>query len=268
VARLDPSRTAVELDEDELAVVGLLLTEPGDRRLKKRKAQAIVSELERAGVVADGGIPEGYVARMMAVIDQPQLRVLVERFANEAPQVGPFAGVRDEFGVWCEKTRDGTTEFTPIEPMLIPWSVARAVGLGPRPDPAHDGELELRGAVIQLLLDRLAKQDTAGAERELERLTDLDETERRIVLKLFLERRLSWRAFSVWEEDGEPQTIGVSVIDGGESGLWFSSWDQHEPRPSDQTVVRLEPTSPSAVWDRVVGLVPLAAPAGMNGPDV
>jgi hypothetical protein len=267
MARLDPSRTAVELDEDELAVVGLLLTDPDGKTLGKRKARAIVEELQRAGVLVDDHL-EGYVARMMAVIGDPQLRVVIERFANEAPQVGPFAAVRDEFGVWCEKTRDGTTEFTPVEPGLVPWAVSRAVGLGPRAEPGTDVALELRGGVLQMVLDRLSKSDTEGADRELEQYTSLDETERRLLIKLFLERRLSWRAFSVWQDDdGEPQSIGVSVVDGGESGLWLSDWPEYEPNPSEQTIVRLEPTSPSAVWDRVVGLVPLPTTAGMDGPD-
>src|SRR5690242_20732740 len=125
MARLDPSRTAIELDDDEFQAVGALLTGSGDPPAK------IVEELERSGVLVDGQL-EGYVMRMMAVIGDPQLRLMVQRFAAEFPQSGPFAVVRDEFGVWAEKTRDGTTEFTPVEPSLIPWAVSRAVGLGPR----------------------------------------------------------------------------------------------------------------------------------------
>src|SRR6187399_681743 len=108
MATLDPSRTALELTDDELAAVGALVTGTGD------PPRALVEELERAGVVVDGRL-EGYAARMMAVIGDPELRLMIERFAGGPPQYGPFAAIRDEFGVWAETTREGTTEFTPVE---------------------------------------------------------------------------------------------------------------------------------------------------------
>jgi hypothetical protein len=68
-------------------------------------------------------------------------------------------------------------------------------------------------------------------------------------------RRLSWRAFSVWEDAaGEPQVRSVAAIDGGESGLWLS---RHEEPATDASLVRLEPTTAGAVWERIVELVPL-----------
>jgi hypothetical protein len=48
MAKLDPSRTALELTDDELAAVGALVTGTGD------PPRALVEELERAGVVVDG----------------------------------------------------------------------------------------------------------------------------------------------------------------------------------------------------------------------
>jgi hypothetical protein len=245
MARLDPSRTAVELTDDELAAVGTIVTGSG-----KPDKQAL-AELERAGVVADGRIPEGYVARMMAVIGDPQLRLMVQRFAAGPPESGPFAAVRDEFGVWSERTRDGTTEFTPVEPSLIPWAVAKAVGIGPRPDPAFEGTLELRASALQLALDRLAENDVESAARELELATELDETGRKVLIAMLLQRRLSWRAFSVL---GETLHASVAAIDGGEGGLWFS---EHVDPESPDPLVRLEPTTPADVWERIVGLVPV-----------
>jgi hypothetical protein len=100
---------------------------------------------------------------MMAVIGDPELRLMIERFAGGPPQYGPFAAIRDEFGVWAETTREGTTEFTPVEPSLLPWAVARAVGHGPRATPGFEGTLELRASALQLTLDRLAELDVESA---------------------------------------------------------------------------------------------------------
>ena len=219
-----------------------------------KPSKAAVEELERAGVLVDGQL-EGYAARMMAVIADPQLRVMIERFAAGAPQYGPFAAVRDEFGVWAEKTREGTTEFTPVEPSLVPWAVATAVGLGPRPEPELGRTLELHASALQLALDRLAEQDVGSAGRELELATDLDEVERSLLCAILLQRRLSWRAFST---SGESLVASVAVIDGGEGGLWLS---EHVDPESADPVVRLEPTTSGAVWERIVALVPVSVPS-------
>jgi hypothetical protein len=243
-------------------VIGLLLTSPDDRSLNSRRSKAVRSELEQAGIVLDGRL-EGYVAQLMAVIGEPDLRLVIERFTTDDPRPGPFAAVRDDAGVWAETTRDGTTEFTPIEPSLVPWAVARAVGLGPRQENEFDGRLELPAASLQLALDRLGKGDVERADGELMRTTSLDATERDVLCKLLVDRRLSWRAFSVWHDAaGEPQVVSVAVLDGGDSGFWLSS---HEPPGADDAVVVLEPTSAGEVWERIVALVPLPVPTGAGG---
>jgi hypothetical protein len=248
MARLDLSRTALELDDAEFAAVGALLTGSG------AAPKAAVEELERAGVLVDGRL-EGYAARMMAVIAAPQLRLMIERFAAGPPQYGPFAAVRDEFGVWAEKTREGTTEFTPVEPSLVPWAVAKAVGLGPRAESDFEGTLELRASALQLALDRLAEMDGDSAARELELATDLEEIERKLLCSVLLERRLSWRAFST---SGDSLVASVAVIDGGESGLWLS--EHLDPESADPLVV-LTPTTSGDVWERIVALVPVPVPS-------
>jgi hypothetical protein len=248
MANLDPSRTALELTDEELAAVGALLTGTGDA------PAGLVDELERAGVVVDGRL-EGYAALMMAVIGDPELRLMIERFAAGPPQYGPFAAIRGDLGVWAEVTREGTTEFTPVEPSLVPWAAARAVGLGPRAEPDVEGALELRAAALQLALDRIAELDVESAMRELELETDLDERDRKTICALLLQRRLSWRAFSTI---GESLVGSLSVIDAGAAGFWFS---EHDDPEADDPLVRLEPTTAGAVWERIVALTPIPVPA-------
>jgi len=176
--------------------------------------------------------------------------------------------VHGDAAVWWERTPDGASEFTPIEPALIPRAVARAVGLEPRAETDFEGRLELPGAALQPAVDKLAKGDVEGADRKLARTTSLDATERKVLCKLFLEHRLSWQVISVWRDAQGEQVGSVAVVDGGESGLWLS---EHDPPGSDDdnTLVQLEPISAGALWERIVALVPLPVPssagAGADG---
>ncbi|MGA9760900.1 MAG: hypothetical protein WBQ14_00535, partial [Gaiellaceae bacterium] len=133
MARIDPSRTALELDNDELGAASALLLTPDAEFLAEPKAVEIMERLEASGVTVDREL-QGYAARIVAVLAQPDFKVMVERFTVGDVQ-RDFAAVRGEFGVWGEPTRGSSKEFTPIEPSLIAWAISRAVGLGPRSEP-------------------------------------------------------------------------------------------------------------------------------------
>jgi hypothetical protein len=144
-------------------------------------------------------------------------------------------------GVWGVVAADGMIELTPIEPGLIPWAVARAVGLGPRdkPDsPALQAPAQVLGAAAE-----------GGAA---EALSELEPEVRERLLAILRERRLSWRATSVWSDSEEQHVTSVAVLDAGVEGLWLT---RHEGEPPD-TIVHLEPVAPSEVWERVVSLMP------------
>ncbi|MGA9763036.1 MAG: ESX secretion-associated protein EspG [Gaiellaceae bacterium] len=246
MAHLDPSRTALELDDEELAAAGALLLMPDAKVLEKPEAREILERLEAAGISANREL-QGYAARIVAVLAQPQLRVMVERFAAESVQ-RDFASVRGEFGVWGEPTKNGN-EFTPIEPSLIAWAVSRAVGLGPRVEPGLSEPIELRSSVFQNVINHLAEVDVNAADAVLE-AEGLDTDIRKAVVQLVLDRRLSWRVFSAWRNGmGAEEASAVAVIDGGESGLWFS--ERLDIESSDPRI-RLRPAKSSDVWERIV----------------
>lgn len=246
MAHLDPSRTALELDDEELAAAGALLLVPDANVLEKAEAQEILERLETAGVTVNREL-RGYAARIVAVLAQPELRVMVERFAAESVQ-RDFASVRGEFGVWGEPTKNGN-EFTPIEPSLIAWAVSRAVGLGPRAEPGLSEPVELRSSVFQNVINHLAELDINAADTVLE-ADSLDPGTRKVIIRLALDRRLSWRVFSAWRNGmGVEKASAVAVIDGGESGLWFS--ERLDIESSDPRI-RLRPAKSSDVWERIV----------------
>lgn len=248
MAALDPSRTALELDEVELTAANLLLTAPTDPLLETAKARQAVAQLERAGI-AENGVIGGYPARLLQVILAPVLRVVVERFAGGGTQ-RDVAAATDEAGVWGESRAHGRTEFTPIEPSLIPWAVARTVGLGPRERAAWDGPIELSASALETALSFLAAGEPERADEELAASTSLDDDGRAVLVALLVQRRLSWRTVSVWEDGaGEQHMSSIAVVDGGDGGLWFS---EHLHTDRDDPTIRLRPADPSDVWDQIV----------------
>lgn len=243
-ARLDIPRAALRLSDDELGAAIMLVVAPEHPSLAEPGSRASIESLESAGIVREGRI-EGFPARLLAVVAGPKLRVSVESFVGRAT-VLEQAWATEREGVWGVAAADGTIELTPVEPGLIPWAVARAVGLGPRERP--DGPpLSVPAELLGAAAEQLAEGDVAAAAAELE-----PETRERL-LALLRERRISWRATSVWSDlEGERHVSSVAVLDAGVEGLWLT---RHEGEPPD-TIVHLEPAAPSTVWDRVLALMP------------
>lgn len=246
MARIDQSRTALELDDDELTAAGALLLDPDAEFMTNPEVVEVINRLEEAGVAVNGEL-QGYAARIVAVLAQPEFRVMVERFAGADVQ-RDFAAVSAGYGIWGEPSSAGN-EFTPIEPSLIPWGVSRAVGLGPRVKPSFDQTIEVRGTAAQKAMDSLNKLDADGAEATLEE-DGLDTESRKALINLLLDRRLTWRVVSGWKDaSGENQGGAVAVVDGGESGLWLS---EHLANAAGEPTVRLEPTASGTVWEQIV----------------
>jgi hypothetical protein len=243
MARFDVARAALRLTEEELGVAALLLADPDDPELRTPEANAILRELEDAGVTRDGALVE-YAGRLLALVVAPRLRISVEKFvAHESTLDQAYA--TEEQAVLGSQTGDREIEFAPVSPALLPWAIASGVALGPR---AHD-ETEplavpaesLAGADAALDVD-----DEAAAEAALEPLAEADRARMLAVLR---NRRMSWRATSAWKRpDGEVRVRSVAVLDGASSGLWLT---RHE-----DGVAHLQPVPPSVVWERIVDLVP------------
>ena len=250
---LDESRTALVLSEEELAVATLLGGEPNHPSLGEPPAPDVIERLERAGI-ASGGRLWGYPARLLAVVAAPKLRVTVERFAA-AETVVDRAWSTERYGVWGEVTRERAIELTPVEPGLLPWAILRAVGLGPRARPKLDRPIALASSALDEAFERYAAGDREAAEATLEQ-SGLGPDEQAVFLELLRNRRLSWRASSIWTDAELGERIGsVTVIDGGDSGLWLVD---HDDDPLDPRV-SVAPTRPSEAWKRIVELMPRPA---------
>ena len=250
MATLDVARTAVRLADDELGTAVMLVAAPDHDSLSDPGARAALDRLRAGGILTDGGLV-GYVARLVAVVAAPKLRITVERFVGRETIVEQ-AWATEREGVLGAVCADGQIELSAVEPSLLPWAIARAVGLGPRERAAVARSLTIEadafgGAAVRAAT---APQDADALLRDG---TRLDAAERAAVLAALVGRRSSWRATSVWTDArGERRLSSVAVLDGGEGGLWLTG---HEGEGAD-AVVCLEPVAPSVVWRRIEDLMP------------
>lgn len=252
MAVLDTPRRRVRLSTAELGVASLLVVEPTHAELDQPEALECLTALEKARVVRDRQLA-GWVAELVAVVVAPQLRIAIETFAAERV-VTHSVWATPEHGVLGSPGIDGSVELSPVEPMLIPWAIARAVGLGARPAPARATPFLLPARVLDQSYALLDAGDRTAAATLLATDAGLDGGETDMLLELLRRRRMSWRASSRWAvREGEEQFRSVDVLDGGGSGLWFSSVDDHE---AADPMVTLQPTRPGEVWRRIVRLMP------------
>jgi hypothetical protein len=244
VAVIDPSRTSVQLSEDELRDAAALLAD-GEHDVASRAA------LEAAGILRNGAIVP-YVATLLRVVAEPSLRIVVERYIAERVVVENVWAV-ERLAVWGTEGRDGGVELRPLEPALLPWQIMSAVGLGPRARAAVDTTLRAPVATFEGVEKQLAADDREAAEALLGSTTQCDEAERRAFIELMIGRRSTWRASSVWTDASGPRTQSVAVVDGGDGGLWLTT---HDAEAGREPMISLQPALPSAVWQRILDLVP------------
>jgi hypothetical protein len=257
MARFDPSRGLLELNDDELGAASALVMVPDAKFLRKRKAREYLDRLEAAGVTVNREL-QGNALPIVSVLAEPNIRMMVERFESGGTQ-RDFAAVKGEYGIWGEPTQNGN-EFRLIEPEHIAQAMSDAVGLGPRPEPSLSEPVGLHSSVLQNVLSRLGVGDLAEANAVLE-AESMDSEKRKVLIKLLRDRKLSWRASSVWKDGmGADRACVVAVMDGGESGLWIS---EHFDVASKSPSVRLSPTDPGAVLEQLAEVA--RWPRGENG---
>jgi hypothetical protein len=238
MASLDIPRTALCLSDAELGAAVMLLTGAQHPLMDAPTTQEAVASLEAAGILEDGR-PTGYPARLLAIVTAPKLRIAVESYFAGGPRLDQ-AWATEREGVLGSVTADGTIELTPVEPSLLPWAIARWVGLGPR-EHGERRPITVGAEAFGIAGDAVERGDEEAARAALD---GLDER----VLAVLRERRLSWRATSAWSDARGEHVSSVAVLDAATEGLWLTHHDGDD--------VHLEPVPPSRVWEAIDGLMP------------
>lgn len=251
MALLDVARRRVRLTDAELALACTLASDPESELLTSEEAQPVVDGLERAGIIAgDRLVPS--VAELVGLVASPKLRVILETFvAGEVVVLSAWADERR--GALGNPAGPGLIELTPIEPLMLPWAVARAAGLGPRPVPAVTEPVTVTAGALDEATVALLDDGPEAAAAALAAGAEIDEAERAALVAMLAGRRMSWRASSIWIDAQESRrTRTLTVIDGGDGGLWRSvrSEDSSEP------VITLEPAGADTLWWDLIRLMP------------
>lgn len=131
--RLDTIRRRAVLDDAALAVGCPLAVEPEHDALGRPGALKPRAALEAAGALLDGR-PTDWLAALLEVVARPDFRASVEMHAEGQLVVTAAAWGRGERLV-LGQVADGGTELSALEPVHLPWIVAREVALRPYPEP-------------------------------------------------------------------------------------------------------------------------------------
>ena len=213
--RIDRTLRRAVLGDEALAVGALLACEPGHEALGRPNAQAARAALQAAGALEDGR-PIGWLQDLLEVVARPDSRARVEvRTAAElvVTAVAWGVGERGVLGLLA----DGGTELSALDPIHLPWVIAREVGLRPYPEPALTEAVTLtleQIASIQRLLDQ---DDEEGA------CAVVDGAGGASAVALLRDRNFSWRVtVTTTGADGEATTRSVAALDGGPHGLFLT----------------------------------------------
>ena len=163
------------------------------------------------------------VAGLVDVMTNPSLVVTTEVRLSSAdtkssPRLSTFwrSGPRAVIGQTDDRRR---FQLLAIDPPLLPFHMAQAVGLVPRPHPRFRGSFDIPAATLSRL-EELAATNPAGAEAELAAVGVSPTWADRLLAALLLRRSL-WTMESVWL--GSPtgrEESRLSVLDGAFAGYW------------------------------------------------
>jgi hypothetical protein len=252
-ATLDHARRRLRVTEAEVAA----LCTVSSSQVAAPDGRAAWERLERSQVVVGEQLP-GWVAEIGSVLAAPGLHVVVERHGTEAVVIDQLWATPDH-AVIAEAADAGHVELSPLQTALIPYELARLVGLALRPEPPSLHPVTVPAAALTAAEEAVGSGDLDGARQAL---TDVGvaDGDADTVADLLAGRRLSWRITSVWRSSPDDVVASMLVVvDGGAAGLWLSdAADIGDLR----TTVTLSPTRPNEVWKRLLGLLPASTATG------
>jgi len=228
MASADVMRGRLRLDVSELDIVARVGTDDG------QAGRMLGQALRPTGAMPDGRLAP-WADQLLTVVARPAMRLVVELFAIERTESSIWA--TPALAVLGEPRPEGIIELSGVEPIMLPHLVAWLVGLRNRPRPTEP-------AAITTSITELAKLEQAA------RSGAAPDT---ALARLIAVRRFSWRITSVWVSPSGPHRGELHVVDGDTAGLWRI---HVADRKAADPVLTFEPTSASAIWKAIVGLLP------------
>jgi hypothetical protein len=263
VPSLDVARGRARLSFDHIAVLGALLagTPPPTGH------RAVRAQLIDAGLLGTDGVPAPTLMPIMRVLANASVIIDVQTIG-----VGGIVG----HGAWATLTEavtadgwpgDAECEYAPMDLSMLPWALARTVGLHRSAVPEWRADLsqlrvpaELVDGALSAVAD-VPATDAPSAEAAVRRVLDqagrLPHDELQALAEVLLALRVFWRVAASWvEPTDERVTRSLAVLDAGAAGYWRH--EQPAP-PADAEAgeeVLLTRRSATEVWRELVDLLP------------
>jgi hypothetical protein len=258
VAYVDPTRTRFRLTDMELAAAGLAAGYSAGAASATPETAEALSALSAAGLYNDDTI-------------DPQLELLVETLtasfvdiAIEVVGLGRathLAWTTDGLAVVGIDVGEDQREYLIVDPVLLPWTLATAIGLGARRTDAPRTVMELPSSTLDWVIECLALADHATIETRL--TEELDASVAEQLLGVLGSWRASWRASSRLTRESEPDVAAqIAIIDTDLAGYWRT---QATTDSDLGATVTLAPIAPSEVWEYLQRLIPGLVEEGMFG---
>lgn len=215
--------------------------------------QEVVAELRADGLMRAERL-DPLLTTLIGVMTNPALVVTVEVSGAHHPRLATIWGTprRAVIGMTDDNRR---FDLIQIEPGLLPFHLAQATGLAPRPLPPFSGGFWLPAPSLDSAEDLIAT-DPAGAEEALQRAGVPSIWADRLLIAL-AHRRSLWTVDSVWLGARERSEARLSVLDAGPAGYWRLSGN------SSGEGVNVEVSSFDEIMHRFADLLP-GAPSTMG----
>jgi hypothetical protein len=181
---------------------------------------AAITELREGGVMTATKL-DPLVNTLVAVITNPTLVVTVELDEFGRDYMSELATIwrNDDTAVIGGKDSRGQFQLLQIEPHLLPFHLAQAVRMVPRPQPAFSGSFTVPAGTLNAV-EAMITTDPSRAERELAAAGVATVWVDRFLATLIM-RRSMWAVESIWLGDRRRRVEArLSVLDGGFAGYW------------------------------------------------
>lgn len=260
---LDVARGRARLSFDHIAVLGALLA----GKPVPDEQQAAQAELVGARLLGPGGAPVPALVPIMRVLANATVIIDVQTIG-----VGGIVG----HGAWATLTEAVTAdgwpgetecEYAPMDLTLLPWALARTVGLHRAAAAERQPDLpslRVPAGLVDSALSAVADVPVTDAEaaehavrQVLEQAGPPPEDARQALAGILLGLRVFWRVVAGWvEPPGERVARSLAVLDAGAAGYWRRDQPAATGDPGAGDEVLLTHLSAPEVWRELVDLLP------------
>lgn len=219
-ANIDHGRRSLSVTRSLMPAI--LAAHAGDRSVPGNAIAAL-----RSGGLMGTERLDPLVTTLVEVMTNPTLVITVEIAGGQRPRLATIWGTprRAVVGMTDDRRR---FDLLQIEPNMLPFHLAQATALIPKPRPPFKGGCSMPVAELSAA-EELAATDPSGAER---RLADsgVPVLWAKRILGALTRRRSLWTMESVWLGSNTRRNQSrLSVLDAGQAGYWrlVGDDDQH-----------------------------------------